>query len=76
MRLLNKLFVLVVIWALLVIETVEKTKDPYKVLGVSRSATEDEIKKAFNKRSRKYHPDRNKEDPRAKEKFGMVVNAY
>lgn len=37
-----------------------KTPDPYKVLGISRTATEDDIKKAFNKRSRQYHPDRNK----------------
>ena len=43
-----------------------KTPNPYKVLGISRDATEDEIKKAFNKRSKKYHPDRNKSDPRAK----------
>lgn len=43
-----------------------KGPDPYKVLGISRSATEDEIKKAFNKRSRQYHPDRNTQDSRAK----------
>jgi DnaJ-class molecular chaperone len=45
------------------------------VLGVRREATEDEIKKAFKKRSLKFHPDTSK-DPRAKEKFEMVVNAY
>lgn len=66
----------VMIWALLVVETLEKVKNPYKVLGVSRNATEEEIKKGFNRRSRKFHPDRNKNDPRAKEKFEMVVHAY
>ena len=66
MNILKKILVLVV---LLVVLVSGKTPNPYKVLGVSKDATEDQIKKAFNKRSRKYHPDRNKEDPRAKEKF-------
>lgn len=51
-------FVLVGLWGQLA--EAAKTPDPYKVLGISRSATEDDIKKAFNKRSRQYHPDRNK----------------
>ncbi len=53
-----------------------KTPNPYKVLGVQQTATEEDIKTAFKKRSRKYHPDINKEDPKAKEKFEKVVNAY
>ena len=53
-----------------------KTPNPYKVLGIKKDATQSDIKKAFNKRSRKYHPDINKTDPRAKEKFEKVVNAY
>lgn len=52
-----------------------KTPNPYRVLGVRKEATEDEIRKAFKKRSLKFHPDRS-QDPRAKEKFEMVVNAY
>ena len=56
---------LVIILSIAGVETA-KIPDPYKVLGISRSATEDEIKKAFNKRSRQYHPDRNTQDPRAK----------
>lgn len=36
-----------------------KVPNPYKILGVSQSATDDQIKKAFKKRSLKYHPDRN-----------------
>lgn len=57
---------LLVLLALCLDLATAKGPDPYKVLGISRSATEDEIKKAFNKRSRQYHPDRNTQDPRAK----------
>lgn len=53
-----------------------KIPNPYKVLGVPQDASEEQIKNGFKKRSKKYHPDRNKEDPRAKEKFEKVVNAY
>ena len=50
-------------------------KDYYKILGISKSATEDEIKKAFKKLALKYHPDKNK-DPAAEEKFKEVAEAY
>ena len=43
---------------------------------MSQSASEDDIKKAFKKRSLKYHPDRNTNDPKAKDKYAKVVNAY
>jgi len=52
-----------------------KYKDYYKILGVERAAGEDEIKKAYRKLARKYHPDVSKE-ANAKEKFQEVSEAY
>jgi molecular chaperone DnaJ len=51
-------------------------KDPYKVLGVERKASAEDIKKAYRKLARQYHPDRNQEDPKAEEKFKEVQAAY
>ena len=50
--------------------------DLYKVLGVSNGASEDELKKAHRKLARKYHPDRNPDDPAAEEKFKEIQSAY
>jgi molecular chaperone DnaJ len=51
-------------------------KDYYDLLGVSRSASEDEIKKAYRKLALQYHPDRNPDDKQAEEKFKEVSEAY
>lgn len=51
-------------------------KDYYKILGVSKSASEKEIKKAYRQQALKYHPDRNKGEKSAEEKFKAVSEAY
>ena len=50
--------------------------DPYSTLGVSRSASEQDIKSAYRKLAKELHPDRNKDNPKAAEKFSQVTNAY
>jgi len=49
--------------------------DPYKTLGVDRKATDDEIKKAYRKLARKYHPDKNPGDKSAEERFKDIQQA-
>ena len=51
-------------------------EDFYKVLGVEKNATAQEIKKAYRKLALKYHPDRNPGDKTAEEKFRKVSEAY
>ena len=50
--------------------------DPYKILGVNKSASDDDIKKAYRKLSKQYHPDLNKDKPGAAEKFKEINAAY
>ena len=54
----------------------EFMKDYYSVLGVKKNASEEEIKKAYRKKAMKYHPDRNKDNPKAEEKFKDISEAY
>ena len=51
-------------------------KDYYEVLGVARSASDDEIKKAYRKLAVKYHPDKNSSDKEAEEKFKQISSAF
>lgn len=51
-------------------------RDPYSVLGVKRDASADEIKRAFRRLAKAYHPDRKSEDPKAQERFGEANTAY
>jgi len=51
-------------------------RDYYEVLGVSKNASEDEIKKAYRKLAIKYHPDRNPGDTEAEAKFKEAAEAY
>ncbi len=51
-------------------------QDPYTILGVARGATEADIKKAYRKLAKELHPDRNKDNPKAAERFSQVTGAY
>lgn len=50
--------------------------DPYSTLGVARGASEADIKKAYRKLAKELHPDRNKDNPNASERFSKVTQAY
>ena len=51
-------------------------RDPYEVLGIQRGATDDEIKKAYRAKCKRWHPDLNPNDPTAEEHFKEVQAAY
>ena len=54
----------------------EEKRDYYEVLGINKGASEDEIKKAYRKTAKKYHPDLHPDDPVAEAKFKECNEAY
>ena len=50
--------------------------DPYQILGVSSTASDDDVKKAYRQQCKRYHPDLHPDDPSAEEKFKQVQAAY
>ena len=74
-HLIHQIFTLLIIF--LIIPDINCGEDYYKLLGVKRSASKSEIRRAFKKLSLKYHPDKNKDNPeKAKAKFIKIANAY
>jgi DnaJ-class molecular chaperone len=51
-------------------------RDPYQVLGLAKSATDADVKKAFRRLAKIHHPDKNKDDPKAQDKFAELNAAY
>jgi DnaJ-class molecular chaperone len=51
-------------------------RDPYSILGVPRTASEQDVKSAYRKLAKELHPDRNKDNPKASEKFSEATRAY
>lgn len=58
------------------VSSIQRGEDYYKLLGVERRATKDEIKKSYRKLAMLYHPDRNKDNKEAEEKFKRMTQAY
>src|SRR5918912_2774086 len=53
-----------------------ETKDLYKILGVSKGASHEEIRRSYRRLARKHHPDANRDDPNAEERFKEIQHAY
>lgn len=61
---------------LLTSDLAQANRDFYKILNVGKTATTNEIKKAYRKLAKELHPDKNKDDPNASEKFSDLSSAY
>lgn len=55
---------------------IEANRDFYQILGITKAATKNEVKKAYRNLAKKMHPDKNKEDPNAASKFSDLTAAY
>jgi molecular chaperone DnaJ len=53
-----------------------ETKDLYKILGVSKEASQEDIRRSYRKLARRHHPDANRDDPKAEERFKEIQHAY
>ena len=71
------LIIFVLLISALILAQAKEETDYYKILGVQRGASEDQVKKAFKKLAIRFHPDKNQDNPEeAKVKFQMIANAY
>ena len=75
---MNQLTLLISVFLniLLLSAYVSGNRDFYKILGLSKSATKNEIKKAYRNLAKTMHPDKNKSDPKASDKFSDLSAAY
>ena len=71
------LIIFVLLISALILTQAKEETDYYKILGVQRGASEDQVKKAFKKLAIRFHPDKNQDNPEeAKVKFQKIANAY
>jgi DnaJ homolog subfamily B member 11 len=76
LKLMNILVQILIIFVFLNEVSLGANRDFYKILNVKKSATLNEIKKAYRKMAKEQHPDKNPDDPKASEKFADLTAAY
>lgn len=72
----HKLILGIIFQLVLLIVFIQANRDFYKILNVQKGATKNEIKKAYRNLAKKMHPDKNKDDPQASDKFSDLSAAY